>query len=156
PRELAVASSEDPLLTPPDFPSTPGWLAWLDGRGATAPIAAPLEAGLPREEARWVKEREGDLVVPVAGAAEGVVGALLLGEKKSEDPYGADDRRLLQAIASQAAVVRENLRLRARVSEDQRIRHDVLARLDGRLPDLLKQCPACGACFEGGVEECAH
>ena len=52
--------------------------------------------------------------------------------------------------------MRENLRLRARVSDEVRVRHDVLARLDGRLPDLLKECPACGACFDGEVERCAR
>jgi serine/threonine protein kinase len=67
---------------------------------------------------------------------------------------GANDRRLLEAIAKQAAVVRENLRLRARVSEERQMRYDVLAKLDGSMPDLLKECPACGGCFDGPVDRC--
>ena len=96
------------------------------------------------------------LIVPITDSGDRLVGALLLGEKRSEEPYSANDGRLLEAIAKQAAVVRENLRLRARVSDEVRIRHDVLARLDGRLPGLLKECPACGACFEGEVDRCAR
>ena len=89
-------------------------------------------------------------------AGDRLVGAFLLGGKKSEEPYSDGDRLLLNAIAKQAADARESLRLRARVNDEVRVRHDVLARLDGRLPDVLKECPACGACFEGGVERCEH
>ncbi|MGH9321792.1 MAG: protein kinase domain-containing protein [Vicinamibacteria bacterium] len=156
PREFAAASSADPLLTPPDFPPEERWLAWLETRGGAATLPAPADAGLSREEALWFAEREVSLIVPIADSSDRVVGALLVGEKSSEEPYGANDRRLLQAIARQTAVVRENLRLRARVSEEQQMRHDVLARLDGRLPDVLKECPVCGACFDGPIERCEH
>jgi hypothetical protein len=61
----------------------------------------------------------------------------------------------LNAVARQLAVNRENLRLRTRLSEEVRVRRDVLARLDDKLPDLLRECPACGACFSGEVETCA-
>jgi serine/threonine protein kinase len=94
------------------------------------------------------------LIVPVPDNANRLIGVLLLGEKKSEEPYSGNDRRMLQAVARHAAAARENLRLRAKVAQDHRIRHDVLARLDGALPDLLKECPACGACYEGAVERC--
>jgi GAF domain-containing protein len=154
PAEFAAASSAEPLLVPPDFPSTGSWLAWLESRGQTAPLPAPAEAALSRDEVRWFAEREVVLIVPMNDSSERVVGALLLGEKKAEEPYSEADRRLLQAMARQTAVVRENLRLRARVSEDARLRRDVLAKLDGSLPGLLKECPACGVCFDGAVETC--
>jgi hypothetical protein len=153
-RELEAASAADPLLIPADLPASPRWLAWLEARAAAVALPAPAEAGLSREDARWFAEREVSLVVPIIEASGRLVGALLFGEKKSEEPYGADDRRLLEAVAKQAALVREGLRLRARVSDEQRIRHEVLTRLDSRLPDLLKECPACGACFDGAVESC--
>ena len=113
-------------------------------------------AGASRAETRWFSEHGITLIVPITDSANSLVGALLLGEKKSDEPYTTRDEQLLGAIAKQAAVVRENLRLRARVSDDVRVRHDVLARLDGRLPDLLKECPACGACFDGEVDHCAR
>ena len=78
----------------------------------------------------------------------------MLGEKKSEEPYGGNDRRLLQAIAKQIAVVRENLTLRSQVGEERRIRRDVLAHLDHSVVNLLKECPACGACYDNEAETC--
>ena len=154
PAELSAASAADPLLAPADLPSEGRWLAWLEALGTTATLPAPAEAGLPPEEVLWFAEREVSLIVPITDSGDRVVGALLVGEKRSEQPYASSDRQLLQAMAKETAVVRENLRLRARVSEEQRIRHDVLARLDDRLPDLLKECPACGACFDGPMDRC--
>jgi hypothetical protein len=154
PAELAVAASSDPSITPPDVPSSGSWLAWLEARAAVTELPLPAAAGLSRGEARWFSERGISLVVPITDTADRLVGALLLGAKKSEEPYSVSDRQLLTAIARQAAVVRENVRLRARVSDDARVRHDVLARLDRGMPDLLKECPSCGACFHGAVEHC--
>ena len=154
PAELSAASVADPLLWPAGLPAEGRWLAWLETLGTTAALPAPAEAELPPEEASWFAEREVSLIVPITDSGDRLVGALLVGEKRSEEPYSSSDRQLLQAMATETAVVRENLRLRARVSEEQRIRHDVLARLDDRLPDLLKECPACGACFDGPVDRC--
>lgn len=154
--ELAAALSSDPLLTPPDFPSGGRWLAWLEQRGAATPLPPGAEAGLSRDDVCWFDSRGISLIVPMLDAGDRLVGAFLLGRKKSEEPYSDGDRLLLDAIAKQAADVRESLRLRARVHDEVRVRHDVLARLDGRLPDLLKECPACGACFDGAVEHCEH
>jgi eukaryotic-like serine/threonine-protein kinase len=154
PDELAAASAADPVRTPPDFPSQGRWRAWLEARGGAAALPAPGEGGLPPEEARWFADRDVRILVPITDSGERMVGALLVGEKKSEEPYDAGDRRLLQAIARQVAVLRENVRLRARVSEEQRIRHDVLSRLDERMPGLLKECPDCGACSDGPAAAC--
>ena len=154
--ELAADASSDPLLTPPGFPSGERWLAWLEQHGAASPLPCGAEAGLSRGDVRWFASRGISLIVPMMDGGDRLVGAFLLGGKKSEEPYTAGDRRLLDAIAKQAAVVRENLRLRARVHDEVRGRHDVLARLDRRLPGVLKECPACGACFEGEVERCEH
>jgi eukaryotic-like serine/threonine-protein kinase len=156
PGERAIAASSDPGITPPDVPSGRAWLQWLEAGGEPVEFPAPADAGLTREERRWFGARGITLVVPVTDSHAQLVGALLLGAKLSDEPYTAADRRLLAAIATQAAVVRETLWLRARVHEEVRVRHDVLARLDGRLPDLLKECPACGACFDGPAEHCVE
>jgi hypothetical protein len=154
PDELTIASSSDPQLIPADIPSRGPWLAWLEQQGEASVFPLPAQAGLSAREARWFGDRGIRLIVPIMDSAERLVGALLLGEKQSEEPYGAHDARLLSAIARQAAVVRENLRLRARVGEEVRVKHDVLARLDRRAADLLKECPRCSACFDGAVERC--
>jgi hypothetical protein len=153
PEESSLVSSSNPELTPADFPAGP-WLVWIEGHGEAIELPLPPAAGVAAREARWFVIREVRLVVPLADSRERLIGLLLLGEKKSEEPYTASDRRLLHAVARQTAVARETLRLRATVIQEQRIRHDVLAKLDRRLPDLLKECPACGACFDGAIEVC--
>lgn len=156
PHDSAIASSSDPLLTPPDFPGSGRWLAWLEDRAAAATFPLPPEAGLSRHDAHWLAKRGAALVVPIADSTDRLVGVLVLAEKESEEPYTASDRKLLDGMTKQLAVVRENLRLRAQVSEDHRIKHEVLARLDSRAVDLLRECPACGACFDGAAERCEH
>ncbi len=154
PQELAVTASSNALLTPSDFPSGERWLSWLEQRDRATSLPIPAEAGLSQEEMHWLKRRGIDLIVPIADSDDRLIGALLLGEKKSEQPYSDGDARFLGAVAKQTAMIRENLRLRARLTEEVRVRHDVLERLDGTMPDLLKECPACGACFSGAIEQC--
>jgi hypothetical protein len=93
------------------------------------------------------------LTIPMTDNDGRLAGMLMLAEKKSEEPYTGSDRQLLHAIARQIGVVRENLRLKALVGQEQRIRHEVLARLDGHV-SVLRECPTCGACFDGSVDRC--
>jgi hypothetical protein len=123
--------------------------------GSDAPIELP-RAKLTREEARWATRLDAHLVVPITDGSGRVAGAIALGAKKSEEPYNAGDCSLLQAIGKQIGVAGETLRLRAQVGEDRRIRHDVLAKLSSQHVNLLKQCPACGRCFDAPVVQCDH
>ena len=82
-------------------------------------------------------------------------GPLFLGEKRSQVPYTARDRELLETLADQIAIVYENARLRERVNRDRKIKREVLARFEGRQINLLKECPTCGACFDSPVQTCA-
>jgi GAF domain-containing protein len=155
PHESAVASSSNPDLSPPDFPAG-AWVSWLEAHAEASELPLPAAARVTDAERRWFALRRVRLVVPIMDSGDRLVGVLLLGDKKSEEPYTANDRRLLQAVAKQTAAARENLLLRAKVSEEQRIRHDVLARLGGAVSHLLKECPACGTCFEGEATHCSH
>ena len=38
--------------------------------------------------------------------------------------------------------------------DEQRIRHEVLAKLDRDLVNLMQECPVCGACYDRGAEIC--
>jgi len=78
----------------------------------------------------------------------------MLGEKRSEESYSAGDERLLHAVTREASVIRENLRLKVQVIDEQRVRHEVLAKLDRSLVSLLRECPACGACYDSGAQTC--
>ena len=55
------------------------------------------------------------LLVPIAagtGAERPLVGFIVLGPKKSEEPYSTEDRRLLGSIAAQMGVALDLSRLR--------------------------------------------
>lgn len=136
------------------FPSGGRLLSLMEQDGALVDVPVPPERGLSAGEERWLADLDAHLIVPIAGGDDRLVGLLTLGEKKSEEPYTAGDRRLLLAIAKQLAVVRKNLMLEAQVGKEQRIRYDVLARLDRDLVNLLKECPSCGACYDSDAESC--
>ena len=96
-----------------------------------------------------------ELVVPILGADLRLCGLLLLGAKKSEEPYSPADCELLEAIAKQLAVVRENLRLKDQVGLERKIRNHAIERLEGRGVNVLKECPQCGRCYDSPDSQCA-
>lgn len=96
------------------------------------------------------------LIVPLTRADQKVAGVLWLDERKSEEPYTDRDKDLLQMLAGQIAVVHENLRLKEQLADEQRVRLNVLGRLDERAVNLMKECPVCGECFDRAVDICAR
>jgi serine/threonine-protein kinase len=129
-------------------------LRLLDGDKTIRDVPAGVEGALPDEEREWLAKLGVRLIVPIAGTRDRLVGVLLLGERKSEEPYSATDRRLLQGLAVQIGLVYENQHLQERIRLDADVRRDVLARLDDRRVTLLKECPRCGRCFDGTSERC--
>ncbi len=117
-------------------------------------LPASFDGDIEDIERQWLERSAGHLVVPITGTGDRVVGVLLLGERKSDEPYSATDRRLLEGIASQIGLVYENQHLKERVRRDADVRRDVLARLDDRSISLLKECPVCGRCYDGATERC--
>jgi GAF domain-containing protein len=124
--------------------------------GATGVIELPLAHAdrLPMADRAWLEESRVRLLVPIKSDNRELLGLLMLGDKKSEEPYSGEDLKLLQAIARQIAVGRENLRLKERVHEDRRIRHDVLAQLETGLVSLVRECPSCGTCYDADESRC--
>jgi len=112
------------------------------------------DTALPAEEAEWLDQLGTSLIVPMCGTDQRAVGLLLLGEKKSEEPYSVNDRKMLQAIAREIAIVRENTLLRAKVNKEQKIKREVLARFEDQNINLVKECPTCGSCFDSSAERC--
>jgi eukaryotic-like serine/threonine-protein kinase len=96
------------------------------------------------------------LAIPLIQSDERLAGVLMLGEKRSEEPYSPQDLSLLAAIAKQAGVVRENLLLRKHISQERRIRADVLAHLEPHRVNLMKECPVCGTCYDSEAERCTR
>ena len=123
---------------------------------ASSIVELPLsdDHALPRAERAWLDEAGVRLMVPMIGTERHLAGLLMLGDKKSEEPYSSDDERLLLAIARQIALARDSVRLKDRVDQDRRLRHDVLAHLATNSFNVLKECPTCGVCYDAGAAVC--
>jgi hypothetical protein len=129
-------------------------LRLIEDAKAICDVPSDVNETLPDSERRWLEQLGVRLIVPITGTRDRLVGVLLLGERMSDEPYSATDRRLLQGIAAQIGLVYENQHLQARVRLDADVRRDVLARLDERSVNLLKECPVCGVCYDGAMEQC--
>src|SRR5215472_12567275 len=109
---------------------------------------------LTDDERTWLENLNVQVVVPITGTRDRLVGVLLLVLRMSDAPYSATDRRLLEAIAAQIGLVYENQHLRERVRLDADVRRDVLGRLEDRGVSLLKECPKCRACYDSSATLC--
>jgi eukaryotic-like serine/threonine-protein kinase len=129
-------------------------LRLVELQGGAQDFPFPPKTRLPQGEKDWLTSLGARLVVPMTGTDERLAGLFLLGGKKSEVPYTARDRELLESVASQIAVVYENVRLKEGAREDKRVRQEVLSRFEGRGVNLLKECPACGRCYDSTATRC--
>ena len=130
-------------------------LHWMRRQGGAQDFPPPPHNSLPEHANAWLAQLDVSLIVPMSGANDRLAGLLLLGEKKSEEPYTSNDRQLLEAITSQMAVVYENVWLKEQAAKERKIKHEVLARLEEQQINLVKECPACGACYDSENEVCA-
>ena len=152
PLTLAYSSGGDghEVALTPESP-----LVRLAERGQVAiELPATTVDALPQADRDWLSNAGVRLIVPMIASSRHLLGLLLLGDKKSDEPYSSDDVRLLQAIAQQVATAREHVLLKQRADDDRRVRHQVLARLESGHVNLLKECPVCGACYDAVVATC--
>ncbi|MBC7899526.1 MAG: protein kinase [Saprospiraceae bacterium] len=110
--------------------------------------------GLPFREKAWLKQVAANLLVPIHGTDGKLAGFFSLGEKLSEIPYTGRDKGLLETLANQIALVQENLTLKDKVRREQTIKAQVLSRFEEGNINLLKECPACGKCYDREVNHC--
>jgi len=97
-----------------------------------------LSQQLPHGETDFVRQARIELLIPVAVSPEGREALLVLGSKRSEEPYSQEDQNLLVAIAASLALLLERP-----------------TSLPARLSDAFEECPQCGACYDTGSEHCA-
>ena len=103
---------------------------------------------------RFVVDGSSGVLIPIVGQDERLRGVLMLGAKRSEEAYPPADLRLLRRIARQMGVVQEHAELRSRVGEAQRVHAEVLSKLTPGQFALMKECPRCGACYDGAQDHC--
>jgi len=129
-------------------------LRFMEGQESAQQYPFPQRQVLSRDEQAWLDKLGITLIVPMSGTDGGLIGLLLLGEKKSEQPYTANDRRLLEAIARQIAVIYENVLLKQHVDKEARIKREVLIHLEEQNINLVKECPDCGNCYDSASQVC--
>lgn len=151
--QLRLEHCSPPEARPERCPLRAELVEKLGRQSGSFVVPLPESSGLLPGEARWLRERGVRVLLPLAGASR-VHGVVMLGEKKSESPYSESDLRLLRVAAGQAALVRDNLSLHERVADEQRVRRDVLARVERGTGPVLRECPVCGACYNSGAERC--
>jgi len=153
-RDLTLGYSSSGTSNVVSIPETSHLLRTIERISGVHEYPFSYGSGLPAEEADWLDQLGVSLIVPMCGTDPRPIGLLLLGEKKSEEPYSLNDRKMLQAIAREIAIVRENALLKATVNKEQKIKREVLARFEEQNINLVKECPICGACFDSSAERC--
>lgn len=146
-----TASKSKICEIPPHFALLP--LAEKSGRILLFP--RDLKNRLPEKEQQWLRDLGARLIVPVNDSRRDLVGLLLLGDKRSEGFYSEQDFRLLHSLAGQIALSFENIDLQSQLDEKNRLQREVLARLQNREINLVKECLVCGTCFDSAVNECS-
>jgi hypothetical protein len=111
--------------------------------------------GVPPMSWTWLRTLHTDLIVPLNRADSSTAGFLLLGPKKSDEPYSPADRTLLIGLARQMVLVYENLLLQDRLLQQRRTNEKIRARVENTAPNWLQECPQCGRCFDCSVRTCA-
>ncbi len=119
-----LASHGRPWEVPTAEDATPPWphLAF------NLPQLANLRAVLDEEMGRPVEGEGRDVMsalapakpeclVPLVGRDNRLVGLIVLGERRSEEPYSDEDERLLASVAGQAASALDNFRLAESMAE---------------------------------------
>ena len=113
-----------------------------------------LEA--PEMERTTLNDLSVELLVPLPGRRNKLVGVMALGPKRSEEPYTKTDKQLLQSVATQAGLALENAELleslsseiahRERVSREIEIAREVQERLFPQRPPRIEGVDLAGFC----------
>jgi hypothetical protein len=103
------------------------------------PLQVTAESGsvfdqLPPDEIGMLRTAGIEWVIPMSNAS--AVGLLVLGQKKSEQPYTREDLDLLRSIGASLALL--------------------LPRVDHVIEDPCLECPVCGACYSSESVRCVN
>ncbi len=120
---------QPPPVLRPDRP----WIDEVARRGRPWDPAIASDEGQPA----FLREFPAECLVPIVGRKERLLGLVVLSARASEETYSRDDKRLLQSVASQAAIALENIRLAEEIAE--RLDAD---RLAARELDIARQVQA--------------
>ena len=121
--------------------------------GVTVPSTLPEGCDLRSSEWDCLGGLKADLALPIPGLGPAPAGWVVLSEKSSEEPYTATERRLLEAVAAQLSLGYKRCVLERSIATELEIKANVLSRIDKSV-DLLRECMACGTCYDQLTERC--
>src|SRR5205823_10261231 len=135
----------------------------------TVPVTLPLLTEIAQRGKAWDVPQDpgpsGDLgplapecLVPILGRENNLIGMLVLGQRLSEEPYSGEDKDLLDAVAAQAGIALENIRLAEKMAErmeagrrtaqEMEIARQVQARLFPQKLPAMKTLEYTGGCLQ--------
>ena len=107
---------------------------------------------LPEAERAWLSSTEAYLLVPLL-IEKRLVGLIVLGERKSEEPYSSEDAELLRTLGAQLALTLDYNRLKQSPSLVWSPSTSS-APIHLHLSDVLQLCPRCGRCYADDETKC--
>jgi predicted Ser/Thr protein kinase len=102
---------------------------------------------LPEAERDWLRISDAYLIVPLL-IEKRLVGLMVLGERKSEEPYSREDRELLRTLGAQLALTLDYTRLKQSPSLVWSAPVHVYT------SDVVHLCPKCGRCYAPDASQC--
>ncbi len=139
----------DAATLPADLP----FLSELARHGKTWDVPPPAA-----DEAGQSAALAPECLVPIVGRDGRLMGLLVLGQALSEEPYSREDKRLLESVASHAAVSLENMRLAEQIADrlesdrravrEMQIARDVQTRLFPQVMPPLATLEYAGSCIQ--------
>ena len=138
----------------------------------TLAVSAPVFVELARRGKAWEVPSDsasaGELtaleplapecLVPILGRENNLIGMLVLGQRRSEEPYSGEDKQLLDSVAAHAGIALENISLAEKMAErmeadrrtnqEMEIARKVQARLFPQKLPAMNTLEYTGACIQ--------
>jgi sigma-B regulation protein RsbU (phosphoserine phosphatase) len=99
-----------------------------------------------------------ECLVPILGRENNLIGMLVLGQRRSEEPYSGEDKQLLDSVAAHAGIALENISLAEKMAErmeadrrtnqEMEIARKVQARLFPQKLPAMNTLEYTGACIQ--------
>jgi predicted Ser/Thr protein kinase len=112
-----------------------------------------LLSRLPEGEREWIRDTHAHLLVPLL-IEKRLAGLMVLGERRSEEPYSSEDRELLRMLATQLALTLDYSRLKQ--SPSLVWTPPTHTPIHSFVSDVLRLCPACGRCYPQDQPRCEY
>ena len=109
---------------------------------------------LPADRA-WLRDSGAQLLAPLIGSGERLLGMVAVGETGSGLPYTAPHSALMAAACGRAAMQIENRRLRRRAGGETLLRRDRGERGLNWTDEPVVQCPACALVWRPATRRCS-